>query len=157
MLEVLLNRIESRSDRRGSNTRYGVIALLGLALILALHHPSAILHHKGLVHHPLEFLKVTCFLGISETVIQTVEEARRCPLRWSIARKPCEMSDILAHGHESLLQIIELILQFDYPLGYMLRAKCSIEFLTVDALCLFKGFNIGIPPISRRSHKLVRS
>jgi hypothetical protein len=33
------------------------------------------------VHHPLEFLKVTRFLGIGDPVIQTIEEARWCPLR----------------------------------------------------------------------------
>jgi hypothetical protein len=79
LLKLLLNRTESGPDRQGSNT----VALLGLAPILALvlHHPSAILHLKGLVHHPLEFLKVTRFLGIGEAIIQTIEEACQCPLR----------------------------------------------------------------------------
>jgi hypothetical protein len=33
-------------------------------LTLALHHSSVILQHKGLVHHPLEVLKVSSLQSI---------------------------------------------------------------------------------------------
>jgi hypothetical protein len=69
-----------------------------------------------------------------------------------------ETNDILAHGHGSLLQIIKfLFLELEYSLGYMMRAKSSLEFILVDTFRFFMGIFICIPPIYNGSHKLVRS
>jgi hypothetical protein len=68
------------------------------------------------------------------------------------------MNDILAHGHGSLLQILKfLFLELDYSLGYMTRAKSSLEFILVDIVRFFMGIFICIPPIRSWSLKLVRS
>jgi hypothetical protein len=43
-------------------------------LTLALHHSAVILQHKGLVHHPLEVLKISGLQSISQPIIQAVQE-----------------------------------------------------------------------------------
>jgi hypothetical protein len=40
-----------------------------------LHHTSAILQHKSLVHHPLEILKVPGLQSIGQSIIQAIQEA----------------------------------------------------------------------------------
>jgi hypothetical protein len=44
-------------------------------LALALHHSSTIRHHKSLVHHPLEILKVSGLQSVGQSIIQTILEA----------------------------------------------------------------------------------
>jgi hypothetical protein len=43
--------------------------------MLVLHHSSAIFQHKGLVHHPLEVLKVSSLQSVGQPIIQAVQEA----------------------------------------------------------------------------------
>jgi hypothetical protein len=77
---------------------------------------------------------------------------------WSIAGKLYETSDILAHHHGSLLQILELlILELDKTLTYMMRAESHLELIPVDGVEFFMTFYICIPPITCRSCQLVRS
>jgi hypothetical protein len=66
------------------------------------------------------------------------------------------MSDILAHRHGSLLQILELlILELDNALRYMMRAESHLELISVDGVGFFMNLYICIPLISCRSYKLV--
>jgi hypothetical protein len=39
--------------------------------MLALHHTSAVLQHRSLVHHPLEILKVS---SIGQSIIQAIQK-----------------------------------------------------------------------------------
>jgi uncharacterized membrane protein len=140
-----------------------VAALLTLAFLLALAHQysSSILEHKGLVYHGLEILEVTCFQSIGKSIIQSVEETLLLPfigihIVGSVAGKLCEMSDILAHCHGSLLQILELLLlELDNTLRHMMRSKSHLELILVDAFGFFMSFYISIPPIRCRAYKLV--
>jgi hypothetical protein len=43
-------------------------------LTLALHHASAVLQHKSLVHHPLEVLKVLSLWSIGQSIVQAIPE-----------------------------------------------------------------------------------
>jgi hypothetical protein len=43
-------------------------------LTIVLHHSSAILQHKGLVHHPMEVLKISGLQSIGQPIIQAVQE-----------------------------------------------------------------------------------
>jgi hypothetical protein len=43
-------------------------------LTLVLHHASAVLQHKSLVHHPLKVLKVLSLQSIGESIIQAIQE-----------------------------------------------------------------------------------
>jgi hypothetical protein len=43
-------------------------------LTLALHHSSAIFQHNGLVHYPLEVLKVLSLQSIGQPIIQVIQE-----------------------------------------------------------------------------------
>jgi hypothetical protein len=43
-------------------------------LILALHHSSAILQHKSLIHHLLKVLKVSSLQSIGQSIIQVIQE-----------------------------------------------------------------------------------
>jgi hypothetical protein len=76
---------------------------------------------------------------------------------WSIAGKLREMSDILTHHIGSLLQILELLLELDNTLRYMMRPKSHLKLIPVDGVGFFMSFYIWIPPISCRSYQLVRS
>jgi hypothetical protein len=60
-LEQWLSRTEHRSNLRRSDAQPRAIAWLMLMhqLTLVLHHASAVLQHKSLVHHPLEVLNVS--------------------------------------------------------------------------------------------------
>jgi hypothetical protein len=106
-----------------------VATLLTLAFLLALAHQysSPILEHEGLVYHGLKILKVTCFQSIGKSIIQSIEETLLLLLVGihvigSIAGKLREMSDILAHRHGSMLQILEfLLLKLDNTLRHMMR------------------------------------
>ena len=71
-------------------------------LALALHHTSAILQHKGLVHHPLKILEISGFQSIGQSIIQTIQETLlllliSVYLIGSIARQLGEPSDVLLH------------------------------------------------------------
>jgi hypothetical protein len=56
-----------------------------------------------------------------------------------------------------LLQILELLLELDNTLRYMLRAEDHLELILIDGVRFFMNFYIRIPPISYRSYQLVRS
>jgi hypothetical protein len=70
----------------------------------------------------------------------------------SVVGKLRETSDILAHRHGSLLQILELLLELDNTLRYMMRAESHLELILVDGVRFFMSFYICIPPISCRSY-----
>jgi hypothetical protein len=57
----------------------------------------------------------------------------------------------------SLLQILELLLELDNTLRYIMRAKSHLELILVDGVRFFMSFYICIPSISCRAYKLVRS
>jgi hypothetical protein len=67
------------------------------------------------------------------------------------------MSDILVHGHGSLLSILKfLLLELDDSLGYMMRSKNQLELIPVDALWFLVCFYLCIPPNSYGTYELVR-
>jgi hypothetical protein len=49
--------------------------MLVFLLLLALHHTSAVIQNKGLVHDSLEVLKILGLQSISQTIIQTIQKA----------------------------------------------------------------------------------
>jgi methylmalonyl-CoA mutase cobalamin-binding subunit len=61
---------------KSSNTGPGATAQLMLMhkLMLAHHQSSAILQHKGLVHHHLEVLKVSSLQSIDQSITQAIQE-----------------------------------------------------------------------------------
>jgi hypothetical protein len=82
-----------------------------LLLALVCQYYSPILEHKSLRYHGLEILKVMCFQSVGKSIIQTIEETLSLLLIGihiigSIAGKLRETSDLLAHCHGSLLQIM---------------------------------------------------
>jgi hypothetical protein len=136
------------SSRRRSDTRPRVAALLTLAflLVLACQYSSYVLEHKGLVYHGLEIKDTLPLLLVGIYIIG------------SIAGKLCETSDILAHHHGPLLQILELLLlELDNTLGYVMRSERHLGLIPVDGVGFFISFYIGIPPIRCEDYKLVRS
>jgi hypothetical protein len=143
--------------------RHGVGALLALALLLALasQYSFLILEDRSLVYHGLKVLKVTCFKSIDKSVVQSIKETLLLLLIsihiiGSIVEKLREMSDILAHHHGSLLQILKLLLlEPDNASRYMMRAESHLELIPVDGVRFFMSFYICIPPISCRAYKLV--
>jgi hypothetical protein len=68
-----------------------------------------------------------------------------------------ETSDILAHHHGSLLQILELLLKLNNTLRYVMRSESHLQLIPVDAFGFFMSFYICIPPIRCIAYKLVRS
>jgi hypothetical protein len=73
-------------------------------LTLALHHSSAILQHKGLVHHPLEVLKISGLQSIGQSIIQAIQETLLFLLIsvdfvQGVMRQLSELGDVLIHGH----------------------------------------------------------
>jgi hypothetical protein len=156
-LKTLSDGAEDRSSRCRTDVDagLGVGALLGLTLLLALawQYSSSVLEHKGLVYHGLEILKVTCFQSIGKSIIQSIEETLLLLLIdihviGSIAGKPHEMSDILAHRHGFLLQILELLVELDNALRYMMRAESHLKLIPIDGVGFFMSIYICIPPIS---------
>jgi hypothetical protein len=142
----------------------GVGARLTLALLLALagQYSPPILEHKSLVYHGLKIIEVSGFQSISRSIIQSIEETLLLLLIGthiieSIARKLREMSDILAHYHGSLLQILELLLKLDNALRYVMRAESHLELILVDGVKFFMTFYICIPPISCGSYQLMQN
>jgi hypothetical protein len=119
-------------------------------LMLALHHASAFLQHKSLVHHPLEVLKVSSLQIIGQSIIQTIQERFLLVLisidfMWGIARQLSELGDILIHRHGSIFQILKLfLLQLDNSLGNMMCTNSSSEFRPVDALGFLMGLHVSI-------------
>jgi hypothetical protein len=84
-------------------------------LTLALHHTSAVLQHKSLVHHPLEILKVLSLQSIGQSSIQDIQETFllllfSVNLMRGIAGQLGELSDVLVHRHGPLFQILKLFL-----------------------------------------------
>jgi hypothetical protein len=82
----------------------GAIARLMLThqLTLALHHTSAVLQQKSLVHHPLEVLKILGLQSIGQSNIQAIQKTIlllliRVHFIWSIARQLSELGGILVH------------------------------------------------------------
>jgi hypothetical protein len=74
----------------------------------------------------------------------------------SIEGKLRETSDILAHHHGSLLQILEfLLLELDNTLRYVMRLESHPELILVDGVGFFMSFYICMPPISCGAYKLV--
>jgi hypothetical protein len=162
-LNTLLHKAEGRSSRQRSHTNPRVATLLTLAFLLSLAHQysSSILEHKGLVYHGLEIVEVTCFQSIGKFIIQFVEETLLflfvgIHVVGSVAGKLHEMSDILAHRHVSLLQILEfLLLELDYTLRHMMRSKNHLKLISVDAFRFLMSCYICIPPIRCRAYQLV--
>jgi hypothetical protein len=161
---TLWDGAEDRSSRQridvDTGPRVGALLGLTLLLVLACQHSSPILEHKNHVYHGV--LEVTCFQSIGKSIIQTIEESLLLLLVsnhviWSIAEKLRETSDILAHHYGSLLQILELLLELDNTLRYMMRSESHLELIPVDGVGFFMSFYICIPPISYKSCQLVRS
>jgi hypothetical protein len=75
----------------------------------------------------------------------------------NIAGKLREMRDILAHRIGFLLQILELLLELDNTLRYVMRSESHLELIPADGVGFFMSFYICIPPINCRSCQLVRS
>jgi hypothetical protein len=132
-------------------------------LTLALHHTSAILQHKSLVHHPLEVLKVSSLQSIGQSIIQAIKETFlllliSVDLMRGIAGQLSELSDVLVHRHGPLFQILKLfLLQLEHSLGNMMCMKSSSKFWPVDALGILMGFHTSIPLVDCRTRELVRS
>jgi hypothetical protein len=78
--------------------------MLMYQLTLALHHASAVLQHKSLVHYPLEVLKVSSLQSIGQSIIQAIQETFlllliSVDLVRGIAGQLGELSDVLVHRH----------------------------------------------------------
>jgi hypothetical protein len=130
-------------------------------LTLALHHTSAVLQHKSLVHHPLKVLKVLGLQSIVQSIIQAIQEKLLLLLigvkfMRNIARHLSELGDILVHRYGPLFQILKLLLQLDHSLGNMMCMESSSILWSVDALRFLMGFHVSTPPIGCRTRKLVR-
>jgi hypothetical protein len=123
---------------------------LGLTLLLALawQYSSSVLKHKSLVYHGLKILEVSGFQSIGKSILQSIEETLLLLLVsihviWSIAGSLRETSDVLAHCHGSLLQILELLLlELDNTLRYMMRSASHLELILVDGVRFFLSFYI---------------
>jgi hypothetical protein len=81
--------------------------VLTYQLKLALHHSSAIFQHKGLVHHPLEVLKVSSLQSIGQPIIQVIQETLLFLLisvdfMRDVVRQLSELGDVLVHIHGPL-------------------------------------------------------
>jgi hypothetical protein len=131
-------------------------------LTLTLHHASAVLQHKSLIHHPLEVLKVSSVQSIGQSIIHAIQETFlllliSVDLMRGIAGQLIELSDVLINRHGLLFQIMELfLLQLDHPLGNIMCTESNSEFRPVDALGLLIGFHVSIPPIGCRAKELLR-
>jgi hypothetical protein len=85
-------------------------------LTIVLHHASVILQHKGLVHHPLEVLKVSGLQSIRQSIQETVLLLLiGVNFMRGIARQLSEFGDILIHRHGPPFEILKLHpLQLDH-------------------------------------------
>jgi hypothetical protein len=86
-----------------------------LTLILVLHYSSMILLHKGLIHHPLEVLKISGLQSIGQPIIQAIQETLMFLLISvdfirGVMRQLSELGGILIHRHGPLFQILKLLL-----------------------------------------------
>jgi hypothetical protein len=130
-------------------------------LMLALHHTSAILQHKSLVHHPLEVLKVSSLQSIGQSIIQAIQEIFLLLLisvdfMRGILRQLSELGDVLIHRHAPMFQILKLLLLYlDNSLGNMMCMESSSELRPADTLRFLMGFHVSIPPVGCRTRKLV--
>jgi hypothetical protein len=84
-------------------------------IMIVLHHTSAVLQHKSLVHHPLEVLKVSSLQSIGQSIILAIQETFlllliSVDLLQGIAGQLSELSDVLTHRHGPLFQILKLFL-----------------------------------------------
>jgi hypothetical protein len=84
-------------------------------LTLVLHHTSAILQHKSLVHHQLEVLKVLSLQSIDQSIIEAIQETFLLLLisvnvMRGIAGQLSELGDVLIHRYGPLFQILKLFL-----------------------------------------------
>jgi hypothetical protein len=100
--------------------------------MLVLHHSSVIFQHKGLVHHPLNVLKVLSLQSIGQPIIQAIQEALlflliSADFMRGIARQLSELGDELIHRHGPLFQILKLLLELDNSLGNMMCTESSFE------------------------------
>jgi hypothetical protein len=76
-------------------------------LTLAPHHSSMMFQHKGLVHHPVEVLKVLSLQSIGQPIILAIQETLLFLLisvdfMRGAARQLSEIGDILVHRHGPL-------------------------------------------------------
>jgi hypothetical protein len=160
-LKTLSDGANDRSSRQRVNVDAGpaVGARLTLAFVFALawHYSPPILEHKSLVYHGLKIHEVSSFLSISKSIEETLLLLLvGVHIIGSIARKLHETSDILAHRHGSLLQILELLLlELDNALRYKMRSESHLELIPIDGVRFFMSFYICIPPISCRSCQLM--
>jgi hypothetical protein len=79
-------------------------------LMLALHHSSRILEHKGIVHHPLDVLKISGLQSIGQPIIQAIQETLlffliSVDFIRGVTRQLSELGDVLIHRHGPLFQI----------------------------------------------------
>jgi hypothetical protein len=84
-------------------------------LMLGLYHSSVILQHKGLVHHPLEVLKILGLQSIGQPIIQAIQETLLFFLisvnfMQGVTRQLSELGDVPIHRHGPLFQILKLLL-----------------------------------------------
>jgi hypothetical protein len=104
-----------------------------------------------------------CFQSIGKSILQTIEETHLLLLVGvcvigTVAGKLHEMSDIFAHRHGSLLQILELLLlELDNTLGHVMRSKSHLKLIPIDVVEFFMSSYIGIPPINCGAYQLVQS
>jgi hypothetical protein len=94
-----------------------------------------------------------CFQSIGKSILETIEETHLLLLVGvcvigTVAGKLHEMSDIFAHRHGSLLQILELLLELDNTLGHVMRSKSHLKLIPIDVVEFFMSSYIGIPPIN---------
>jgi hypothetical protein len=87
--------------------------MLTYQLTLVLHHSFAILYHKGLVHHPLEVLKISGLQSIGQPIIQAVQETLLFLLisvnfMQGVMGQLSELVDVPVHRHGPLFQILKL-------------------------------------------------
>jgi hypothetical protein len=76
-------------------------------LTLVLHDSSVIFQHKGLVHHPVEVLKVSSLQSIGQPIIHAIQEALLFLLIsvdfiQGVARQLSELCDVLIYKHGPL-------------------------------------------------------
>jgi hypothetical protein len=163
-LKLRLSRMEHRSSCGRSNMGPGATARLMLMheLTVVLNHSSVILQHKGLVHHPLEVLKISGLQSIGQPIIQVVQETLMFLLIsvdfiQGIMRQLSELGDVLIHRHGPLFQTLNLLLLWlDNSLGNKMCTESGSELRPADALRFLMGFHVSIPPVSCRTRMLQR-
>jgi hypothetical protein len=89
--------------------------MLTYQLTLTLHHSSVIFQHNGLIHHPLDVLKVLSLQSICQPIIQAIQETLLFLLisvdfMRDIVRQLSELGDVLVHRYRPLFQILKLLL-----------------------------------------------